>query len=61
MGRTCSTHARDENANIIFDGKPQEKRLLGRHKLRWEDNIKINLRGLGCEAVDWIQLPLWAQ
>jgi hypothetical protein len=23
-----------------------------------EDNIKIDLKGLGCEGADWIHLPL---
>jgi hypothetical protein len=27
-----------------FGGKPEEKRSLGRPRLRWEDNIKIGLR-----------------
>jgi hypothetical protein len=25
-------------------GKPEEKRELGRHKCRWEDNIKMDLK-----------------
>jgi hypothetical protein len=29
---------------------------LERHKLRWEDNIKIDLKEIGWEKVDWIQL-----
>jgi hypothetical protein len=27
--------------------KPEEKRLLGRPRSRWEDNIKMDLRGTG--------------
>jgi hypothetical protein len=23
---------------------------------RWEDNIKMNLREIGCEVMDWIHL-----
>jgi len=37
-------------------GKPEEKRLLGRPWTRWEDNIKVNLKEVGCESMDWIDL-----
>jgi hypothetical protein len=36
--------------------KPEEKRLLGRHRRRWEDNIRLNIRKIGWEDVDWINL-----
>ena len=32
------------------------KRSLGRPRLRWEDNIKINLREVGCGDIYWIEL-----
>jgi hypothetical protein len=28
-------------------GKPEGRRPLGRHRRRWEDNIKIDLSGSG--------------
>jgi len=31
----------------ILMGKPERKRPLGRPRLRWEDNIKIDLQGVG--------------
>jgi endonuclease III-like uncharacterized protein len=34
--------------------KPEEKRPHGRHSLAWEDNIKMDLKGIGSETVDWI-------
>ena len=37
-------------------GKPKGKRPLGRSRLRWEDNIKMDLQEVGCECVDWIDL-----
>jgi hypothetical protein len=37
-------------------GKPQEKRQLGRHRRRWEDNIKIDLREIGWGRMDWFHL-----
>jgi hypothetical protein len=35
-----------------FDGKPERNRLLGRSRRRWEDNIKMNVKGMWCEVVD---------
>jgi hypothetical protein len=32
------------NAYKILVGKPEGKRSLGRYKLRWEDNIKMDLK-----------------
>jgi len=35
------------NAFRILVGKPEGKRPLGKHRRRWEDNIKMNLREMG--------------
>jgi hypothetical protein len=40
----------------ILVGKPDGKRLLGRSRRRWVDNIKIDLREIGWYVVDWIDL-----
>ena len=40
----------------VLVGKPEERRPLGRPRLRWEDNIRMNLREVGCGCVDWIEL-----
>jgi hypothetical protein len=37
-------------------GNPQGKRLLGRPRLRWEDNIKRDLQEVGIGGMDWIEL-----
>jgi len=37
-------------------GRLEGKRPLGRHRLRWEDNIKMDLQAVGCGDVDWIDL-----
>jgi hypothetical protein len=37
-------------------GKPEGKRPLGRPRQRWEDNIKMDLGGVGSSDVDWICL-----
>jgi len=36
--------------------KPGGKRSLGRPRLRWDDNIKIDLREVGCGIMDRIEL-----
>jgi hypothetical protein len=40
---------------ILF-GRPEGKRQLGRHRRRWEDNIKMDLKEIGIDGVNWIQL-----
>ena len=35
---------------------PEGKRPLGRPRRRGEDNIKIELQGVGCGDMDWIDL-----
>jgi len=40
----------------VLVGKPEGKRPLGRHRRRWEDNIKKDLQEVGCGGVDWIEL-----
>jgi hypothetical protein len=37
-------------------GKPKGKRPLGRSRCRWEDNIKMDLRGIVWGGMDWIYL-----
>jgi hypothetical protein len=36
--------------------KPEGKRPLGRPRLRWEDNIRMDLRKIGCGDMNWIDL-----
>jgi hypothetical protein len=44
------------NAYRILVGKPGGKRPLGRPRRRWVDNIKKDLREIGWDGVDWIDL-----
>ena len=37
-------------------GRPEGRRPLGRSRLKWEDNIKMDLQEVGCEGMDWIEL-----
>jgi hypothetical protein len=36
--------------HIVLVGKPEGKRELGRHRRRWEDNIKLDLQEVGWGA-----------
>jgi hypothetical protein len=40
----------------VLVGKPEGKRPLGRPRHRGEDNIKLDLREMGINGVNWIQL-----
>ena len=40
----------------VFVGEPERKRPLGRRRLRWEDNIKMDFQKVGCGDMDWIEL-----
>jgi len=40
----------------VLVGKPEGKRPLGRHRRRWEVNIKIDLQEVRCGAMNWIEL-----
>ena len=37
-------------------GKPEGKRLLGRPRCKWEDNIKMDLQEVGCWDMDSVEL-----
>jgi hypothetical protein len=52
MGRVCSANG----AYRILVEKPERKRPLGRRRRRWADNIKMDLREIGCGGMDWIDL-----
>jgi hypothetical protein len=40
----------------VLVGRPEGKRPLGRPGRRWEDNIKLDLREIGINGANWIQL-----
>jgi hypothetical protein len=40
----------------VLVGKPEEKIPLRKPKNKWEDNIKMNYQGVGCEDVDFIDM-----
>jgi hypothetical protein len=51
--------ARIEESRSVYRvlvGKPERKRPIGRRRRRWEDNIKMDLKEVGCGGMDWIEL-----
>jgi hypothetical protein len=51
MGRECSTNVEKKNVYKILVGKPE-----GSPRRRWVDNIKMDLREIGWDGMDWIYL-----
>ena len=44
------------NAYRVLVGKSEGKRSLGRPRRRWENNIKFDLREVGCDPGERIEL-----
>jgi hypothetical protein len=56
MDRACSTNGDKRDAFRILVGNPEGKRPLGRPRRRWVNNNKIDLREMGWDGMDWIDL-----
>ena len=51
--------ARMEEGRVVHKvlvRKPEGKRSLGRLRRRWEDNIKMDLKEVGRDCGDWMEL-----
>jgi len=46
----------ERGAYRVSVGKPEGKRLLGRPRQRWMENIRMDLQEVGCGYMDWIGL-----
>jgi hypothetical protein len=55
VGGACRANEREEE-RVYTEGEPKRKRLLGRPRRRWIDNIKIYLVQREWGSVDWIGL-----
>jgi hypothetical protein len=42
----------------VLVGRPKGKRPLGRPRCKWEDNIEMDLREIGINWENWIQMVL---
>ena len=56
MGGACSAFGERRGVYRVLVGKPQGKRILGRHRRRWENNIKMDLQEVECGGMDWLEL-----
>jgi hypothetical protein len=56
MGRACSTNGARRNAYRVLMRNPDGKRPLGRPRRKWVDNIKMDLREIGWNGMNWINL-----
>jgi hypothetical protein len=56
VGRVIARLEEIKNENKILVGKLEGKRLPGRHRRRWQDNIKMYLTDIGQDDVDWTNL-----
>ena len=46
----------DRSTFKILTGTPVGKRPLGRPKSRWEDNIRMDLKEIGINTKNWVDL-----
>ena len=56
MGRARSTYGAVQKCIQSLVRKPEGKRPLWRSRRRWEDNIRMDLREVGCDSGEWIDL-----
>jgi hypothetical protein len=54
-GHVARTGAKRIACKILV-GKPEENRPLGRPRRRWVQNIKIYLRKIGWDDMDWMDM-----
>jgi hypothetical protein len=40
----------------VVVGKPEGKMPLGRPRRRWEGNIKMAVKEVGCEGLTWLRI-----
>jgi hypothetical protein len=56
MGWTGGTYGEGRGVYRVLVGRPECKMPLGRPRLRWEDNIKMDLREIDIDVANWIRL-----
>jgi hypothetical protein len=47
---------KERGVHRVLVGKPEGKRLFGRPRCRWEDNIKMDVQVVGGCHGDWMEL-----
>jgi hypothetical protein len=56
MDWACGMYGGGEGVYRVLVGKWEGRRPLRRPRLRWVDNIRMDLREVGCAYMDWIGL-----
>jgi hypothetical protein len=59
MGGECSADMEGRDVYRVLVGKLEGKRPLGRHRRRWEDNIKLDLQEVGYgvwTGLSWLRI-----
>jgi hypothetical protein len=56
MSRACSRNGEKRDVYMTLVGRPERKRPLRRPRIRWVDNIKMDLRETGWGGMDWTDL-----
>jgi hypothetical protein len=56
LARHISRMGDMRNVYKVLVRKPEQKRPLGRHRRKWENNISKELREIVWEVVNWMQL-----
>ena len=56
MGWDVALMGEERGVYRVLVGKPEGRRLLGRPRRRWVDNIRMDLQEVGCGCMDWIGL-----
>jgi hypothetical protein len=56
MNRGCRTNGAKRNTYRILVGKLEGKRLQGRPRRMWVNNIKMDLREIKWGGMDWVDL-----
>jgi hypothetical protein len=56
LGEACSEDGEGRGVYRVLVGKPEGNKPLERPRRRWEDSVKMDLQGVGCWGMDWIEL-----
>jgi hypothetical protein len=46
----------ERGVHRVLVGKPEGKRPMGRHRRRWEDNIKVDIQEVGEGRGNWMEI-----
>jgi hypothetical protein len=56
VGGACSIYGESRSVHTILLGKPEGERTLEGPRRTWDDNITMDLKKVGIEVMNWIEL-----